>query len=105
MANEVFVKGTKEYYVVDLTDRLQQVDDITVDASAWKYSTYDSSGNVIDSNLNASPQSPMRILSLIDTTNVLYVEGTTDYRLFITITIGPETPKLGPFKFDIIAGH
>lgn len=105
MANEVFVKGTKEYYVVDLTDRLTQVDDLPSDTSAWKYSTYDNTGAIIDSALNGVPQSPMRLLCLIDTANVLYVSGQTDYRLFVTITIGPETPKLGPFKFDIIAGQ
>lgn len=104
MANEPFVKGTKEYYVVDLLDRLQNVDDLATDATSWKYDTYDPSGVLISDDLNATPQT-MRLLCLIDTTDVAYVEGTTGYRLFVQLIIGPESPRIGPFLFDIIVGH
>ena len=102
MANEIFIKGTKEYYVVDLIDRLSTVDDLSVDATLWKYDTYDPSGTIIANQLDAGIQT-MRMLCLIDTTLSAYTVQ-ANYDLYVYMTIGLERPKIGPFKFDVVAG-
>lgn len=102
MANEQYTDGTQEYYIVELQDRLKQIDDLAADASAWQFDTYTSAGVPIDVNASAVPFL-MDLLCLIDTTQASYIVG-TDYRLYVKMIIGSEHPRIGPFKFDIISG-
>jgi hypothetical protein len=95
---EHLTKGTKEYLVVDIEDRLggittlvgtNPIFDVRVrDATGWVQQNQVVSVNV------------MKALCLIDTTLAGYVAGSV-FELFITFTAAPEAPRLGPFAFDV----
>lgn len=103
MANEIFIKGTKEYYKVNLIDRLSTVDDLSIDASGWKYDIYDSGATLLVNQSDAAPQ-VMTLLCMVDTVAVVTLVVATNYHLYVYVNVGSERPKIGPFLFDIVAG-
>lgn len=86
--------GSKEYLVIDVTDRLNNL--TTLDGVAMTFDVTDNEGTSKLSNQPASNEG-MRAYCLIDTA------GWTpdEYRLTLELTIGAETPRLGPFPFKV----
>lgn len=97
--------GTIEYFVVEVTDRLENVEDLdgytlTFDVRSrdqiltdddpdyvWKYEDEPATDDV------------MKIKCLIDTTDW----DLGNYLLWATILATPESPRLGPFEFKIVS--
>lgn len=106
-----FTQGTKEYYIVDFTDELQIVNDLS--GSTPKYDIRGADGTYVSTDNNAviNTSNLMEVWCLIDTT----IHGTIhspdnsvttwlaggEYRLYVTLTVGSETPRFGPFGFTI----
>lgn len=88
-------KGTKEFLVVGIADRLNNVTDL--DDIDVTYTVLDQSDETaIDAE--SAETDGMSILCLIDTEDL--DEG--NYRLFVDLDgPSPQTPRLGPFRFDV----
>lgn len=87
--------GTVELYSFELDDRLNNITDISSDTAQFK---------VTDENevvvVNWAPVEDivgMRVDVLLDTTS--WVEGT--YKIYIKVSIPPETPILGPALVEV----
>lgn len=87
--------GTVEYFIVDVTDRL----DAIIDLDGYTL-TFDVQFRETGAPLyTAEPATNdgMKILCLLDTTD--WAVG--PYQLWVTINATPESPRLGPFDFKI----
>lgn len=92
--------GSKEDLIVDVTDVIQNVDDLT--ATNPRYDVKDKAGNFKMTNQVAVVDAikKMRLLCLIDTTaGGLWVAGR--YFLYVRFTNAPEAPQIGPFEFKV----
>lgn len=88
--------GTKEYFVVDVADRLGAIDtldtyDITFDV------IYRETGEKLY-DAESADNDVMKIKCLIDTTD--WDLGI--YQLYTNILATPESPRLGPFEFEVV---
>lgn len=90
--------GTVELLVVDLTDKIGTITDLTAYAVSYKVMD-ESEDNVIVNWTVVNSKSGMRVFPLIDTTVGTWPEGT--YKLYVRPTIPPETPILGPMEFSL----
>jgi hypothetical protein len=93
-------KGTKEYIDIDVTDETGQV--TTLVGTTPKFSVYDDNAVAKQSNVNCNvtPEG-MTLQALVDTTaGGLWVAG--HYNLYVTWTIGSETPLMGPFDIYVV---
>lgn len=92
---EEFPIGTIEYFVVDVTDRLDEINDLT--GFTVEFDVRDSDGVFKYQEQPAVPDM-MLIKCLLNTTG--WNPG--KYRLWTTIFATPESPRLGPFYFRMI---
>ena len=108
---DTFTQGTKEYYIVDLTDELGVITDLT--GSTPQYDLRGPSGSYVttDNSASINPDQLMELFCMIDTTlhgNIDSPDGSVhtwlpggEYRLYVTVTVGSEVPRFGPFGFTI----
>lgn len=92
------LKGTIEYLVVVIADRLNNVTDLdNINATYTVFGNGDDEEEPVIDGEEAETDG-MSIICLIDTTNL--DEG--NYRMVIDLDgPSPQTPRLGPFKFDV----
>jgi hypothetical protein len=96
-------KGTVEYLIVDLHDELEEVD--TLIGTGLKYDVKNRDGTDIDGNVfnqlsgTVDVTFPMQARCLIDTTPATILEA--QYQLFINFDAFAESPRLGPFEFQV----
>jgi hypothetical protein len=114
---DTFTLGTKEYYVVDLTDNLNLITAVT----SPQYDIKGSNGSfvVTDQSAVVNPANALELWCMIDTTlNGASTPGgpTTShdgsvhtwwtggaYTLYVHFGAGSETPMFGPFTFNVDA--
>ena len=92
-------RGTKEYVDIHITDETDQV--TTLVGTNPKFSVYDDANNPKQSNVNCNvtPEG-MTLQALVDTTaGGLWAAG--HYNLYVTWTIGSESPLEGPFDIYV----
>jgi len=93
--------GSKEYMIVDVRDRLGNID--TLDGVPITFRVLDDEGGERLSwtvGVNGNPSDPdqkMKAMCLIDTTSWTPDE----YDLFVKLDVGVESPILGPFRFVV----
>jgi hypothetical protein len=88
-------KGTKEFLVVIITDKLQTLTDLAT-ANSVTFDVVKEDGDLQVSDAICDVDG-MAALSLVDTTT--WNEGL--YELFVKIDAGVQKPVLGPFKFEV----
>lgn len=96
------VSGTKEYMLVTIGDRLEDV--IDLGPLSPTFSVYDPDDVLKQTNVPAEVDTDNKLVCkcLIDTTSGgNWVSN--EYRLYLTLSAGSETPKLGPVKFKVEA--
>lgn len=91
-----YPRGTIEYLVVDVKDRLEAIEDL--DAYGLSFDVYFRETGEIKYENEEAENDGMKIKCLIDTTD--WDPG--PYQLFTTINATPESPRLGPFEFRIV---
>jgi hypothetical protein len=92
--------GSKEDLVVDITDVLENVTDLT--ATNPRYDVKDKASSFKMNNQVAvvDPINKMRLICLIDTT--LGGNWVADhYFLYVRFTNAPEAPQIGPLEFKV----
>lgn len=87
--------GTKEYFVVDVTDRLGAV--ASLDPYLLTFDVKFREDGTAKYTAQPAINDGMKILCLLDTTG--WAVG--PYLLWATIVATPESPRLGPFDFKI----
>lgn len=88
--------GTIEYFVVDVTDRLNNL--TTLDGFTFTFDVKARIDGTSKYTAHAAIHDEMKILCLVDTTG--WDLGI--YQLWATIHATPESPRLGPFEFTVI---
>lgn len=92
-------QGTIEYLIVEVTDELHTLADLT--GTAPKFTVLDTNGVIKVNEANGTPVG-MKVYCLVDTTaGGLWTGG--NYRLYLRLTTAPEVPRLGPFAFTVDA--
>lgn len=91
---ERLTKGTIEYLVIPVTDTLGNI--TSIDSAKYDIYTGDDAQTAVLEGADAVVDG-MKILPLIDTTDM--DEG--PYDLFVTFSVFPEYPRLGPFRFRV----
>jgi hypothetical protein len=86
--------GTKEYLIVDVSDRLNNL--TTLDGTVITFDVNHENGTEKYDDEPASNDG-MKVRCLIDTTGW----EPDEYGLFITIFAAPEQPRLGPYAFKV----
>lgn len=97
-----FVSGTKEYILVTVGDRLEDVIDLTPLTPV--FTVYDKNDVPMQSNTPAEVDTDDKLIAkcLVDTsTGGNWLSGI--YRLFLTLSASPEFPVLGPVEFKVEA--
>lgn len=91
-------QGSIEFLVVDVEDQLENVN--TLDGTSPTYTIIEEAGGAIKVNNQPANNDGMSVYGLADTTQpTLWEPGL--YKMYVGFTIGPETPRLGPFKFRV----
>lgn len=92
--------GTKEFLVVDVEDKLNQITDLTGTNPTFdvKLRDADPGDYVVEGQAASIGPAPMQLECLIDTAT--WVVST--YDLFVTFTNAPEAPRIGPFEFEVV---
>ena len=93
-------KGTKEWLIYDITDKLGNLTDLG--GTNARFDVYDTTGTKIVSQASLS-YIGMEAYALIDTTNVNFTpNATVPYQVFLQFDTGPESPYLfgGDFFLD-----
>ena len=92
-------KGTKEWLLYDLTDKLGNLNDLA--GTNARFDVYDPTGAKIVTQASLTTNG-MEAYALIDTTNVNFVPNTIVYQVFLQFDTGPESPYLhgGDFVLD-----
>lgn len=94
---EEFSEGTIEYFVVDVTDRLNNL--TTLDGYDLTFDVKRKDSLEANKYTNEpATNDGMKILCLIDTTDWDH----DTYNLWTKIIATPESPRLGPFEFLIV---
>lgn len=97
---EALVKGTIEYLIYDLVDRLQELDDLT--PTNPRFDIFNPQGTLILANQPLVVPAPgMEVRALVDTTGVLYVAGAGNYSVYLRFDTSPETPYMHGGDFTI----
>jgi hypothetical protein len=98
---ETLRKGTKEWLIYDITDRLGGLSDLA--GTNPRFDVYDPTGSKIVSQ-TALTFNRMECYALIDTTNVNFVPNATlPYRVYLQFDTGSESPYLFGGDFILIA--
>lgn len=98
MAKLKLPKGTKEYIVIGLEDRLGTITTLT--GAGMIYDIFDAAGNA---KYNDAPGANMlmKAMCMCDT-NLGGLWAIGRYELFIQFNALPEVPRLGPFPFLVV---
>lgn len=91
-------KGSKEFLVVDVEDKLNQLTDLTGTNPTYDVKLRDATSNILTAQTAAIGPGVMQLECLIDTGT--WVVGT--YDLFVTFNNAPEVPRIGPFEFEVV---
>jgi NADP-dependent 3-hydroxy acid dehydrogenase YdfG len=91
---EKLAVGTREYLLVDVKDRLSTL--TTLDGLAITFDVKDRDGTN-KYTAAAATNVGMIVRCLVDTAG--WTAG--KYSLWVNIVVGPETPRLGPFDFEV----
>ena len=89
--------GTREIFVVDITDKLGAITDLAAVPVDYRVLTEDEELQVDWTPVNS--KEGMQVYPLIDTTIGVWAEGT--YKLYVRPNISPEAPVLGPIEFGL----
>lgn len=109
---DTFTQGTKEFYIVDLTDQLGLVNDLSTSTPKYDIRGPSSAYVSTDNNAIVNSSNLMELWCLIDTTIggavhspdglVLTWLAGGQYRLYVTLTtLGSEAPRFGPYSFTV----
>lgn len=97
---ETLSKGTVEYLIYELDDKLDELDDLT--PTSPTYDVYAPDGTlVLSAQPLVVPQPGMKVRALIDTTNVLYAPSTSPYKVYCRFLTSPEVPYLHAGDFIV----
>lgn len=91
--------GTIEYFVVDVTDRLDAI--TTLNGYTITFDVKFRETQAAKYTAQAATNDGMKILCLIDT-NHGGAWAVGPYQLWVTINATPESPRLGPFEFKVV---
>lgn len=98
---ETLRKGTKEWLIYDLTDRLKNLTSLA--GANARYDVYDPFGSKIVSQ-TALSVNVMQAYALMDTTGVNFVPNATQpYHVYLQFDTGPESPYLFGGEFLVAA--
>lgn len=98
---ETLRKGTKEWLIYDVTDRLKNLNSLV--GTNARYDVYDTGGIKIVSQ-SALSINVMEVYALIDTTGVNFVPNATlTYHVYLQFDTGPESPYLFGGEFLVAA--
>lgn len=91
-------KGTKEFIVIDVEDRLKNLTTLVGTTPTYDvYADNDANTHVVTA---ATPAlSGLEAHCLIDTTLSGFTPG--KYKLYLSFSATPELPMLGPVKFEV----
>ena len=101
MHDKFLARGTKEFVVVDVTDRLHNIDDLTPYTAT--YSVVAKSDATVKYTNAAANLEEMQVSCMFDT-SATHAGGLWDadiYLLTIKLFIGSEVPLLGPFEVKV----
>jgi hypothetical protein len=99
LLSEPIPKGSKEHIIVDISDRLNNLSDLTGAGVQFDTRVKDAA-SYIQQNIVATVIG-MRAYCLVDTTLAGYVAGR--FEMFVHFTNSPESPRLGPIEFLVNA--
>jgi hypothetical protein len=88
-------KGTKEFLVVVVVDKLQTLTDLST-ATAVTFDVVKEDGTNQVSDINCDTDG-MAALCLVDTTTW----DEAEYQLFVNVSTGVQNVILGPFRFEV----
>lgn len=93
-------KGTIEYIKVVITDAnpTTAITDLSTHSPQYKVMDQPPASDLIA--FTSAVADGMILYCLIDTTNVVFVIGST-YNLYVKFNVSPEFPVLGPIPFQI----
>lgn len=98
---ETLRKGTREWLIYDLTDRLNTLTSLS--GTNPRYDVYDTTGVKIVSQ-SALTVNGMEAYALMDTTNVNFSPNATlTYKVYLQFDTGPESPYLFGGEFLVVA--
>lgn len=98
---ETLRKGTKEWLIYDLTDRLKTLTSLV--GTNARYDVYDTAGAKIVSQAALSIN-VMECYALLDTTSINFVPNATlTYHVYLQFDTGPESPYLYGGDFFVLA--
>lgn len=98
---ETLRKGTKEWLIYDLTDRLGNLTSLV--GANPRYDVYDTGGTRIVTQ-TALSVNVMEAYALMDTTGVNFVPNATlTYKVYLQFDTGPESPYLFGGEFLVLA--
>ena len=92
-------QGTKEYLMVDVTDEMNNIADLT--ALTPQYTVLKPDDSVMVA-WTAAVVVLMKMKCMIDTNTPTLWPG-AEYRIFCRFTATPEVPWIGPFNFTVEA--
>lgn len=90
------VANSVEYVPVDVRDRLKEVSSLEDTSPKFDWRLEGSDSWVAQNQ--SCIVSDMQLLCLVNTTGM----DPSSYELFVIFTLAPETPRLGPIKFNIV---
>lgn len=96
LLEDALVLGSKEYVIIDVTDRLANLTSLTGATYDWRVKN---SVSWVAQGLTVTAIG-MRAFCLIDTTTA---NESGEYEIFLQFANAPETPRLGPVRFKIDA--
>lgn len=91
-------KGSKEFLIVDVEDRLEQITDLTGTNPTYDVKLRDATSNLLTAQSANIGPGLMQLECLVDTSS--WALGT--YYLFISFNNSPEIPRIGPFEFEVV---
>jgi len=91
-------KGTKEYVVVEVTDELNNLVDLT--STTPKFDVKKEDNSLVITQATPVIQ-VMKLFCMIDTRTSPGTWPAGEYRVYVDFTTAPELPRIGPFPFTI----
>lgn len=89
------VRGSTEYLLVDIVDKLFSITDLAPLAPKFDVEAPDGTNKLTAQTASATG---MRLSCLVNTNTW----DLGEYKLFVTFTLAPEIPRLGPFYFTVV---
>lgn len=91
--------GSKEEFIVDIKDTLENISDLTTTNPRYDVKDKDGGFKMTNQIAVVDPVNKMRLHCLIDTTVGTWPPGR--YDLYVRFASAPEAPQSGPFQFKV----